>query len=211
MLRPYNQSKEQPKIDDVTKRLLGVKDSAQIHVMEGQTADADKLRAANEQYLLQEACRFADILVHYIGDRSMYTMGQRAFALNLSIQCLRFEYPERGDKFDEIADQGGEDVVDTAPTTNMAAVDAAADAVEQGLRDTKSEVFIKAAKFAETLTNYVTMKKDQLGISNVQCAYALGRLFHTMRTQFPADAGGVTTFDEYAQIAGRYFERNKNT
>jgi len=49
------------------------------------------------------------------------------------------------------------------------------------------------------------MKKKQMSVSNVQTAYGLGRMFHTLRHGYPHDESGAAGFDYCARYAGSYF------
>lgn len=194
-------------IDDQTKRFLGVTRDDQVQVMKGQTADEKRLRSMREKALLAEACEFGDILVKYIGLHHKLSFHQRAFATALGIFNVRFEYPEGSDKFDDLADQGGDDL--HLDTTSEVSDEAQAEEIRRGLRPLEGESLVEAAKFAETFAKYITMKKHSMGISNPQAAYGLGRAFHNLRLGFPMEEGGAIAFDKLALQAGEYFDRNR--
>lgn len=182
------------KIDEFSQQFLGSKD---VQVHQGQTADKTKLERMREQYLIQEAAEFGDIITNYIANHPRIDPTQRAFGLTLSILNLRHAYPAGTDLFDDLADQGGKDLqISATPVPD------AANAPATRLSDAAEET---AAQFSELLTKYVTMKKNQLGTSNYQTAYGLGRAFHNLRSLYPS---GPEVFDTYAAQAGEYFARN---
>ena len=125
----------------------------------------------------------------------------------LALLCQRADYPEGEAKFDELADQGGKDLQYDGPNNTLPEDEAAK--VVQNLPPLEDARFEEAAKFAETFSAYISMKKQQLGVSNPQGAYGLGRAFHNLRFGFPKSEGGSAAFDEYAKRAGRYYDENK--
>jgi hypothetical protein len=204
MIRPY---KKGDKLDPTVKSFLGVKDESEVKVVTQQKAEGKKVLNAREQYLLAEACEFGDILVGYIGAHPSLDLGQRAWAVVLSLLCQRADYPEGVEKFDELADQGGKDLQYSGPDNTLPEEEAAA--MVRNLPILEDTRFEAAAQFAETFSAYITMKKQQLGVSNPQGAYGLGRAFHNLRLGFPKSEGGSAVFDEYAKRAGRYYDDNK--
>lgn len=206
MLRPYRKE-DKVKLDDQTRRMLGVTDDKELQVMEGQTTDTTRLRTAREKASLREACDFGDVLVEYTVGHTDLSLPQRVWALALGVFNVRFDYPEGTDKFDDLVDQGGDDL--HLDKTSEVTDEAAAEEIQQGLIPLKGDDLIEAAKFAETFAKYITMKKHQIGLSNPQAAYGLGRAFHNLRLGFPMEAGGAVAFDEYARQAGEYFDKNR--
>lgn len=204
MIRPY---KKGDKLDPTVKKFLGVKDESEVKVVTNQKAEDKKLLNAREQYLLAEACEFGDILVSYIGAHPSLDLGQRAWAVVLALLCQRADYPEGVEKFDELADQGGKDLQYGGPDNTLPEDEAAA--MVNNLPPLEDNRFEKAAQFAETFSAYISMKKQQLGVSNPQAAYGLGRAFHNLRLGFPKAEGGSAVFDEYARRAGRYYDEDR--
>jgi hypothetical protein len=186
-----------PTLDSLAKGFLGVASEKETRVIKGQTANAARQQAFYEQQLLHEACEFGDILVHYVGSHVDLPLPQRAFGTALGILNLRRDYPTGGEQFDELADLGGEEL-QLPKSTKPAPI------IEPPLPLT-GEALHNAAAFAESFVRYVTMKKQQLGLSNPQAAYGLGRAFHNLRLTFPVDDGNTVAFDFYAQQAGEYF------
>jgi len=209
MIRPYKKG-DPVQLDEQTRRMLGVKDDADVQVVSGTPADAahaeqraQRLRKAQERALLDEACEFGDALISYVAMRSKLPLTHRAWATALSVFNVRAEYPEGSAKFDDLVDQGGSDL--RIPATERGAPD-------KFLEHTavlEDESLEEAAEFAETFSKYITMKKHQLGLSNPQAAYGLGRAFHNLRLGFPPEAGGTAVFDARAHQAGEYYDRNK--
>lgn len=204
MIRPY---KKGDKLDPSVKRFLGVRNDEDVKIIPAQQAEGKRLVDARERYLLSEACEFGDILVGYVGDHHKLDLGQRAWGVVLAMLCQRADYPEGAEKFDELADQGGQDLQYDGPNNTLSEEDAAK--VVQTLPPLEDARFEEAAKFAETFSAYISMKKQQLGVSNPQGAYGLGRAFHNLRLGFPKNEGGSAVFDEYARRAGRYYDDNK--
>ncbi|MHC4619097.1 MAG: hypothetical protein ACYTEQ_15240 [Planctomycetota bacterium] len=209
MIRPYRKG-DKVTLDDQTRKMLNVQSDDEVQVMEGQPvteARAQKIRRAQEQSLLHEACEFGDMLVKYVGLHDKLNLTQRAWATALGIFNVRAEYPEGSVKFDDLADQGGDDL--HLESTSEVSDEAQAEEIRQGLQPLEGESLEEAAKFAETFAKYITMKKHSLGISNPQAAYGLGRAFHNLRLGFPMEEGGAIAFDEWARQAGEYYDRNK--
>lgn len=204
MIRPY---KKGDKLDPTVKSFLGVANEEEVNVVTGQKANDKKAVDAREKYLLAEACEFGDILVSYIGDHPRLDLGQRVWAVVLAMLCQRGDYPEGVEKFDALADQGGQDLQYEGPNNTLPEDEAAT--MVRDLPPLDGDRFTDAAKFAETFSAYITMKKQQLGVSNPQGAYGLGRAFHNLRLGFPKTEGGTAVFDEYAKRAGRYYDENK--
>ena len=185
-----------PELDNVARKFLGVTDPSKVKVVKGQTANAEKQRKLYEQQLMHEACEFGDTLVGYVGAHEKLTLGQRVVSVTLALLNLRRDFPDGVQRFDEYVDLGGDDLKlePVPPSDKPQGVLASAD-------------FLPAAKFAETLVGYVIMTKHQLGLSNPQGAYGLGRMFHTLRGHFPTANGGPLQFDALAAQAGEYFNR----
>jgi hypothetical protein len=165
MIRPY---KKGDKLDPTIKSFLGVRNEQEVKVVVGQKADDKKAVDARERYLLTEACEFGDILVNYIGDHHKMDLGQRAWAVVLALLCQRADYPEGVEKFDELSDLGGADLQYDGPN-NTLPEEEVAEAIRT-LPPLEGDRFEEAAKFAETFSAYISMKKQQLGISNPQGA-----------------------------------------
>ena len=185
-----------PELDNITRKFLGVTDPSKVKVIRGQKADAEKQRKLYEQQLMYEASEFGDTLVGYVGAHEKLTVPQRAVSVTLALLNLRRDFPDGVKKFDEYVDLGGEDL-ELEPGLSSG--------TPQGILP--SADFLTAAKFAETLVGYVIMTKQQLGLSNPQGAYGLGRMFHTLRGHFPIASGGPLQFDTLAAQAGEYFNR----
>lgn len=192
-----------PTMDDLAKNFLGVTKSSEVKVVSGQKANTERQQALYEQELAHEACEFGDVLVNYVGSHVDVPLAHRAFGVALGVLNLRSEYPGGGEQFDELADLGGEDLqIETKKKTPVTAVVSSAK-----VTPLTEEALLAAAPFAEIFVRFVTMKKHQLGLSNPQTSYALGRTFHNLRTCFPPEDGGPAAFDQYAQQAGEYFNR----
>lgn len=196
-------------LDPAALRFLGVQNMADVQIIEGQKAKEEKLRAQTEKFLLEEACGFGDSLVHYVAAHNKeYTTKQLIWGTVLGTLCLREDYLDGVDKFDELADQGGKDLqlkVKTPEYTEEQRTE-----IIRKVQLTQEEA-LTAAKFAELYAGYVAMKKRQTSISNIQIAYGLGRAFHNLRLTFPEDEGGYVAFDELARQAGGYFDANKGS
>ena len=186
-----------PTLDDVAKGFLGTTDPKKLHVTQGQKADPERQRELYEQEIMHEACAFGDAIVVYVGGMPDLTLPQRAFGVALGIFNLRRDYPEGSKLFDELVDLGGADL--KLPPVTVTPLTATQ---EWQFTPTKLE---QAAKFAEMFVKYVTMKKKQMSVSNVQTAYGLGRMFHTLRHGYPRDESGAAGFDYCARYAGSYF------
>lgn len=196
-------------LDPSALQFLGVQSIRDVQVMEGQKAKEEKLRAQTEKFLLEEACGFGDSLVHYVAAHSKeYTLKQLIWGMVLGTLCLREDYLEGVDKFDELADQGGKDL--KLETNVPEHTEEQCAKIVHAAQLTKEET-LNAAKFAELYAGYVAMKKRQTSISNIQIAYGLGRAFHNLRVTFPEDEGGRVAFDELAKQAGGYFAANKGS
>lgn len=195
-------------LDPEALRFLGVQNTEDVRIIEGQKAKADKVQAQTEKFLLEEACGFGDSLVHYVAAHSKeYPPQQLIWGMSLGTLCLREDYLDGVDKFDELADQGGKDLkLEVKPPAYTAEEKVT---IRRKATLTPDET-LNAAKFAELYAGYVAMKKRQTNISNVQIAYALGRAFHNLRLTFPDDEGGRIAFDTLAEQAGAYFADNKD-
>jgi hypothetical protein len=196
------QDSKKDKLDQTALQFLGAK-RGEVQVHEGQKASADKQRKQHEQMLIKEACDFGNTLVRYIVNHKDMPLKARVWSFALGVLCVRDEYPEGGEKFDELADLGGEDLQLTPPTKQH---EEAMRSHARNLPVLEGEVLLEAARFAELVAKYVTTKKHQSGLNNLQAAYGLGRAFHNLRQTFPAEEGGVFAFDEYARQAGVYFD-----
>jgi hypothetical protein len=186
-----------PTVDDLAKGFLGVASDREVQVVRGQKADPKRQQALYEQQLAKEACDFGDLLVNYVGAHTELTPAQRAFGTMLGVLNLRRDYPEGGESFDALADLGGEDLkLSSKSTAGLPAPPALTPTTQ-----------LPGAQFAEAFVRYVTMKKQQYGVSNPQAAYALGRMFHNLRLTFPPEDGGEDGFDLYGRQAGEYFDR----
>jgi len=193
-----------PTMDDLAKSFLGIGKGTNAKVVPGQTANPERQQALYEQELAHEACDFGDVLVNYVGSHVDVPVAHRAFGVALGVLNLRSEYPNGGEQFDELADLGGEDL--QVETKKKAPVVAPVGAAAVTARLDEASI-LAAAPFAGVFVRYVTMKKHQLGLSNPQTSYALGRTFHNLRVCFPPEDGGPATFDQYAKQAGEYFNR----
>jgi hypothetical protein len=186
-----------PTLDDIAKGFLGTEDPKKLHITRGQKANVERQRQLYEQEMMHEACEFGDLIIDYVGVHTTLTTAQRAFAVALGLFNLRRDYPESPQQFDELVDLGGADL--KLPAVPVQALPPAAEwKFDEGQLEA-------AAQFAETLVKYVTMKKHQLGVTNSQGAYGLGRTFHTLRYGYPETEGGPAGFDYCARYAGVYF------
>lgn len=185
-------------LDETAKNFLGVTDEKDVKELRGQKADAQKVADVQKDLLLHEACNFGDALVRYVINHLKLSNEQRAWATTLGILCLRSDYPNGEATFDELSDQGGDDL--ELETINY-------DAFENIQKDALADesVFSEAAKFAELFAKYTAQLKNTFGISNPQVCYGIGRAFHNLRLTFPHESGGPAGFDHWASEAGAYF------
>lgn len=198
-------TKQQPiPTDPMAKAFLG-NDPDKITVMPGQKADEKRLAASQERFLLAEACSFGDDVVRYVMGHYKLSEGQRIWGFALTLFCLRSDYPDGGEDFDELADKGGEDL-ELAKKNIVEEPERVRDIVSR-LRAFSDEELQEAATFAERANAYIEATKQRDGISNPQAAYALGRAFHNMRFGFPLEKGGTAAFDEFVRRASAYFEK----
>jgi hypothetical protein len=161
-------------LDPAALRFLGVQNAEEVRIIEGQKIKEEKLREQTERYLLGEACDFGDSLVHYVtGHHKDYTPRQLIWGTVLGTLCLRADYLDGVEKFDEIADQGGKDLKLSNKSADMNEEQHAE--VIRKVQLTREEA-LTAAKFAELYAGYVAMKKRQTSISNIQIAYGLGEI-----------------------------------
>lgn len=197
-------------LDPTALRFLGVQNMQDVRIMEGQKGQAEKVQVQTEKYLLEEACGLGDSLVRYVTAHTKdYTLPQLIWGTVLGTLCLREDYLDGTNKFDELADQGGQDLkLDAKPPAYLTEEQCAK--IIRTIRLTDAAMLV-AAKFAELYAGYVAMKKRQTSIANVQIAYALGRSFHNLRMTFPETEGGRVAFDELAHQAGVYFAANKGS
>ena len=196
-------------IDPTALRFLGAKNAQEVQIIEGQKANAERLQAQTEKFLLEEACDLGDSLVRYVTAHSNeYTPQHLIFGMVLGTFCLREDYLDGKEKFDEIADQGGKDL-----KLEVQGEDLTEERIKQIIKNVQlsPEAVQLGAQFAELYAGYVAMKKRQTSISNIQIAYGLGRAFHNLRLTFPEDEGGRLAFDELAKQAGAYFDANKGS
>ena len=186
-----------PTLDDVAKGFLGTSDPKKLHVSRNQKANPETQRRLYEQEIMHEACAYGDAVILYVGGMPNLTMPQRAFGVALGIFNLRRDYPEGVKAFDDLVDLGGADL--KLPATEVTPLPP----TQEWKFD--SDALEHAAKFAEAFIKYATMKKKQMNITNLQGAYGLGRMFHTLRQNFPVTEGGPAAFDYCARYAGVYF------
>lgn len=198
---------ERPPIpnDPMAKAFLG-SDPSKVTVMPGQKANETKQAAMQEKYLLAEACRFGDDVVRYVMGHYKLSEAQRIWGFAVTLFCLRADYPDGGDDFDELADQGGEDL--ELPKKNIIEEPERVNDIATRLREFTDAELLEAASFAERTNAYIEATKQRDGISNPQAVYALGRAFHNMRFGFPLEKGGTAAFDEFVRRASAYFERH---
>lgn len=194
---------ETPKLDDFSKQFLG--EAKSISVQRGQQMSSDKLEKARNQYLLDEACDFGDTLVRYVVAHRKLSIYQRVWGFSLSVFCLRKDYPEGGEAFDELFDKGGEDleiaVMGEIPESEV-------EAVQKELPVFTDAQLRKAAVLAETTTGYVEQLKKRKDMSNAQVVYALGRAFHNLRSGLLKEHGGTAAFDLYVERALAYLNED---
>jgi hypothetical protein len=124
----------------------------------------------------------------------------------LGILNVRFDYPDGQERFDEISDLAGEDLVLPPPMPFTPEEEVQ---IRRHRRPLEDESFRKAANFAEVFAKYITLTKHSMGLSSQQAAYGIGRAFHNLRQCFPREDGGTVAFDEYARLAGDYFAKNR--
>lgn len=197
---------QKPELDTTAKRFLGSQ-LDEVRVIAGQKADEKKQLAAQEKYLLAEACQFGDSLVHYVMGHRKINELQRVWGFALSVFCLRADYPEGVEDFDTLVDRGGEDL--RLAATNTVQDSERAKQILRELPVFTDEEQRAAATFAERMTKYIESTKNRKGLSNPQAAYGLGRTFHNLRLGFPANQGGTVAFDEFVRRSSAYYERFK--
>lgn len=185
--------------DPMAQRFLGP-NLDQVRVMTGQKANQQKQLAAHEQYLFAEACEYGDDLIRYVMGHHRLRDVQRVWGYALAIFCLRRDYPEGTNDFDELFDKGGADLELQKKNISQETPEH-----PQFTPEEQQE----AAGFAEHVSKYIESTKYRGGLSNAQAAYALGRAFHNMRFGFPLDRGGTAAFDAWVTRASAYFERYK--
>jgi hypothetical protein len=193
-------------LDATARRFLG-SNLDEVRVIAGQKADEKKLVASQERYLLAEACQFGDILVRYTMAHRKLSFEQRAWGFALSLFCIRGDFPEGLEDFDELADQGGNDL--ELSHKNVVTDAERASRIAKELPEFSQTGLQDAAGFAEQVSKYVETKKHQMGLSNPQAAYGLGRAFHNLRLGYPLSEGGTAAFDELTRRASGYYERFK--
>lgn len=194
-----NKEKE---LDIIAKRFFG---TSNVEVIKGQKADAQKQQKIQERFLLDEARNFGDILVRYIIAHRKLSKEQRAWGFGLALFCLREDYPHGIDDFDELIDEGGASL--TLNEQNIITDEKHIAKVKEELlpfADTKQH---QAAVFAENVSKYIETKKHQLGLSNPQAVYGMGRAFHNLRLGYPLKEGGTAAFDELMSRANGYFRK----
>lgn len=203
---PIRSSKPDRDLDATAKRFLQVGQNApEIH--EGQKADAEKQREGWERVLLAEACEYGDDLVRYVAMHHKHSSEELAWGFCLGLYCARAEYPNGGEEFDDLGDQAATDLVLAEDT--VVRDQAEVERVQLELPQFSTERLREAALFSENFQEFLKKKKHQVGISNKQGAYGLGRAFHNLRRTFPANKGGSAAFDELARRAGQYFTDHK--
>jgi hypothetical protein len=195
--------KDTHQLDATALRFLGNK-REEIQVIEGQKITAARREEQQEKALLQESCDYGNSLVHMTVGHRHLTPEQHAWGFALGVLCVRADYPDGPDRFDDLADQAGRDLSLSAPSFS----DEKTEKIKKDLHPLVKEEEYEAAKFAEFIAKYITMTKHRAGLSNPQAAYGLGRAFHNLRATFPPDRGGTVAFDEYARHAGMYFDKN---
>lgn len=183
----------------MAQRFLGT-NLDEVRVVAGHQANEKMLVASQEKYLLAEACRYGDILVRYTSAHRKLSFEQRVWGFSLALFCTRGDYPEGLEEFDKLADQGGDDL-DLA-TLNHTRASEVEQPAELSIPDQQ-----EAAQFAEAAARYIATKKRQMGLSNPQAAYGLGRAFHNLRLGYPRSDGGTAVFDVLAARAWDYYER----
>jgi len=197
-------SPNKKELDATARRFLG-SNIDDVRVMAGQKADDKKLLASQEKFMVAESCEFGDIIVRYTIAHRKLSLEQRAWGFSLALFCIRGDFPEGVEDFDALADQGGDDLELSGKNvvTDVERAKSIADDVAQF-----SEIALReAGKFSEQVSKYVETKKHQMGLSNPQAAYGLGRAFHNLRLGFPTNAGGTAAFDEFVRRASGYYER----
>ena len=203
---PIRSSKPDDKLDETAQRFLQIGQNApEIH--EGQKADADKQREGWERMLLSEACEYGDDLVRYIAMHKQLDPAQITWGFCLGLYCARAEYPNGGEEFDDLGEQAAKDLVLSETTVIEDAQEI--ERIQTELPQFTEKAQHEAAVFSENFQEFLKKKKHQVGISNKQGAYGLGRAFHNLRRTYPASHGGSAAFDELARRAGRYFVDNK--
>ncbi len=199
-------AKTAARLDAMAQRFLG-NQIDEVRVIAGQQATEKRLLAAQEKYLVAEACQFGDILVRYTMGHRKLSFEQRAWGFTLALFCIREDYPEGVEEFDTVVDQAGSDL--ELSMKNVVTDPEQITRVVSDLVQFDTEQFKGAAIFAEQLSRYVEGKKHQKNLSNPQAAYGLGRAFHNLRLGYPLSEGGPAVFDELTRRAGEYFERYK--
>jgi hypothetical protein len=193
-------------LDDTARRFLQVGSNApEIH--KGQQADEEKQRDGWERMLFQEACEFGDDLVRYVAMHKRNTPEQLAWGVCLGLFCARNWYPNGEEEFDELTALAAKDLV-LAQTTIVEDEEEIA-RIQTEMPQFSKESFEAAAEFSENFQDFIRKKKTQVGMSNKQGAYGLGRAFHNLRRTFPKESGGSAAFDELARRAGIYFAENR--
>lgn len=203
---PIRSSKPDRDLDATAKRFLQIgQDTPEIH--EGQQADADKQREGWERLLLSEAGEYGDDLVRYVAMHRQLEHAELAWGFCLGLYCARIEYPNGGEEFDDLGEQAANDLV--LAETTLVRDPEKAEKIQMEVPQFSDTRLKEAAVFSENFQEFLKKKKHQIGISNKQGAYGLGRAFHNLRRTFPADKGGSAAFDELARRAGQYFAKNK--
>lgn len=183
-------------LDAIAKRFLGTNN---VNIITGQKSNEQKQKEMQEHYLLEEAKCFGDTLVRYIVAHRKLLTAQRAWSFGLTLFCLREDYPHGIDEFDELIDQGGKSL---ALDDQNFIVDG-----EKELPEFTDIEQRQAAELAEKISKYVETKKHQLGLSNSQAVYGMGRAFHNLRLGYPLEEGSTEAFDTLVKRANQYFVR----
>lgn len=203
---PLRSNKPDRDLDATARRFLQIgRNAPEVH--EGQQADANKQREGWERILLIEACEYGDDLVRYVAMHQKLSPMEMAWGFCLGLYCARAEYPNGGEEFDDLGIQAAQDLVLSEMTLITDEDEIVRIQTELPQLDDKQQK--EAALFSEDLQEFLKKKKHQVGISNKQGAYGLGRAFHNLRRTYPVDRGGSAAFDEFARRAGRYFVDNK--
>jgi hypothetical protein len=196
-------------LDPAALRFLGVQSANEVEMRTNQKADAAKQAAAVERVLIQEACDLGDSLALYAtAHKETYTMPQIAWGVVLGTLCLRADYTDGVEKFDDLAQLADKDLDAEAGDAAQAAAPAPSGDNTMGAvacataHTLTPEEEVGAARFSEMYAAYIHMKKKQTNVANNQLAYALGRALHVLWRSYPK---GQDAFRALADQAGAYF------
>ncbi|MGD9209240.1 MAG: hypothetical protein PVI90_00615 [Desulfobacteraceae bacterium] len=191
-------------MDAFTQRFFG---NEKVQRIDGQKANAEKQKAMQEHFLMDEACRFGDTLIRYVVAHRKLSTAQRTWGFGLALFCLRGDYPEGIEDFDDLIDIGGASLTlkesKESAVTRETSTSASTCLHTSTFNETEQHA---AAQLAENISKYIERQKQQKGLSNSQAAYGIGRAFHSLRTGYPPEEGGVTAFDEIISYASEYYE-----